>query len=253
MSSTPIIGIYALFFELDDNRYYVGKSFDILARYRAHLSKLKCGTHSNTKLLNAFNVIGKLPSLYVLEEMSTATDSALSEREIFWIAELDAFKHGFNNSLGGEGYSGEYSPHLLKDKANYIDFVRLLASGKYRTIKQAAAIADIPYDSARDICAGKSCTWISKYALNDYLLVLSNTGNRYTHKEEDHKYLEVLRCLATGNLNMKGISDSTGVSYNTVRSIACGVTHKYLQELYPEEYSRMKYRKRGNGSSKYLT
>lgn len=253
MSKIPISGIYVLFFESDDAQFYVGKSTNILSRYSSHISKLNCGTHANSKLYSAFISNNKVaPSLFILELVDISDNIKLAKREIYWIKELDSFSSGFNNSYGGEGYSGEYSVLLLKDTDNYINFVKILANTPNITIKEAALLADISYDSARDICAKKTGTWIQKYVPEEYLKIISCTGSRSTKTEPDHKYEQALRLLGEGSLNMKMISDKLEISYQIVRSIACGSTHKYLKDKYPEAYEIMLNRKRGNGSNKYL-
>lgn len=77
------------------DRYYVGSSCNLGRRIANHLSALRSGTHSNTKLQNAwFKYTESAFRIYLVEIIPENEDIIL--REQFWINYFDAFVSGFN-------------------------------------------------------------------------------------------------------------------------------------------------------------
>lgn len=99
-------GIYCITNTVN-GKQYVGQSTDIDARWRHHRDLLNAGCHVNRHLQYAWNKYGaesfRFSVLEILED-----DKHISEREIFWIQELDTFENGYNLTLGGEGQRGRY-------------------------------------------------------------------------------------------------------------------------------------------------
>lgn len=60
---------------------------------------------------------------------------------------------------------------------------------------------------------------------------------RANHTED--RYKAILLDIANTEDSLIYIAENNYVSYETVRDISCGKTHKYLQEEMPEEYSKM--------------
>jgi predicted GIY-YIG superfamily endonuclease len=249
LNLTNVSGIYCLYFETDDGAYYIGKSTNIKARYSAHCSKLSCNTHPNDKLRAAYQQYKKLPSIHVLE---VCVDLEASRREIFWIKEFEAYTSGYNNSLGGEGYSGEYSSLCLNSRDEYVEvFLYIYNNPTASLISVHNKFPHISYDTVRDMAVGRTHSWLSEHYPEEYISV--TTRRRSSAIYDKDKYVLVLKLLAENRLNMREISNACEVGYNLVRNIACGSSHKYLKDEYPELYAKMKGNKRGNGSSKFLT
>lgn len=99
MTTMDNIGIYCIFFEDVDNKYYIGCSTNLKRRISDHLASLLLNEHSNKKLQNTYNKYGKI----VVEIIEICSVDVLFDRETYWINQFDSFHHGFNQTTGGEG------------------------------------------------------------------------------------------------------------------------------------------------------
>lgn len=86
-----------------NNKQYVGKCVtSIEQRFKEHCADSKRRKLENRPLYKAFNKYGidnfKLSLLETVEDLNL-----LSEREIFWISELDTRNNGYNATYGGDG------------------------------------------------------------------------------------------------------------------------------------------------------
>lgn len=97
------------------NNVYIGQSVDIKARWIAHRSNLKCGTHSNRHLQNYFNKYGIEALTFSVIENCLPDQDKLNEREIYWTEFYDSFKNGFNLNKG-ENFTCHISiPYKIKN------------------------------------------------------------------------------------------------------------------------------------------
>lgn len=103
-----MVGIYGIRNTVN-GKWYVGQSQDIERRnkreraYLAH-GRFHSGSGDNKHMVNAWKKYGSDAfDWVVLEECSL---SQLDEREIFWIAEKDSYRNGYNQTLGGGGCRG---------------------------------------------------------------------------------------------------------------------------------------------------
>lgn len=95
-----ISGVYMLK-DLNNGKMYIGATAgDILKRCKAHLYKLKYGTHSNIYLQDAWNS-GNNFAIIVLEECG---GEKVETREEYWIALYDSNNRekGYNIESGGK-------------------------------------------------------------------------------------------------------------------------------------------------------
>ena len=83
---------------------YVGQAQSLSSRKYQHISRLKNHRHGNQHLQRAWDKYGE--ENFVWEVLEVCSPNMLDAREIFWIEELDSFKHGFNNTAGGGGLRG---------------------------------------------------------------------------------------------------------------------------------------------------
>ena len=98
-----ICGIYCIE-NLANGKKYVGLSIDINRRWSCHISKLDNNCHINKHLQSAWNNYGKDNFKFNIIEI--CNKDIINEREIYWIDKLEAFKNGYNNTIGGEGTFG---------------------------------------------------------------------------------------------------------------------------------------------------
>lgn len=89
-----------------NGKIYIGQtSVGLEERWRGHCSSAVSG--SNYHLHNAIRKYG--PDAFIKEVLEHTTVVEVNDREIYWIAELQAREHGYNMTDGGEGMRG-WSP-----------------------------------------------------------------------------------------------------------------------------------------------
>lgn len=106
-----ICGIYMIK-NLINEKVYIGKSFDIKKRWSNHRYELNKGIHVNNHLQSAWNKYGA--DNFEFSIVETCDEDSLSDKEIYWIKETDAYGSGYNQTEGGEG------SHLSDDIKNKI-------------------------------------------------------------------------------------------------------------------------------------
>lgn len=86
-----------------NGKQYVGKTeIDVQERFEQHKGIRNCPRDKNRPLYRAMRKYGV--ENFTVEELETVEDvSMLSERESFWIAQKDTFRHGYNCTRGGDG------------------------------------------------------------------------------------------------------------------------------------------------------
>lgn len=160
-------GIYCIYFEGIDGKYYIGCANDISLRTQNHLSALKRGNHHNYKLQKAYNTCG-VPSIEVLEYCHI--DNLLL-KEIEYIAKFDSYHSGFNLTLGGEGGSpGEANPSAKHTLDSYISILKKLAYSD-KTYSEISSETGVSVDIIKKISAQKAHTYLSKLYPNEYSLI----------------------------------------------------------------------------------
>ena len=82
---------------------YVGQTtLSLEERYKAHCTDAKKERNKKRKLYRAMNEFGF--NSFVIEEIEAVDEYRLLDfREIFWIAELNTFENGYNETKGGKG------------------------------------------------------------------------------------------------------------------------------------------------------
>lgn len=86
-----------------NNKVYIGQTrFTVEHRFKQHLKNYKI-EHRIQPLYLAFSKYGI--ENFEVETIEECSIDKLNEREMFWIAKYDSFKHGYNATLGGsKGY-----------------------------------------------------------------------------------------------------------------------------------------------------
>lgn len=228
-------GIYVLYFPKLDSPCYIGQSINIASRFNKHKNLLLLGKHTNSTLQEYYELNKVLPELLVLE--TTSDTSNLDSAEIAWIEKFLKYNISIANiakgGIGGLRGDAHHNSKYSNDK--YIEACKLIANSPTVELKYISRLTGIEYYTIRDIACGKSQIWLKSVIPEEYtkMLSINRSSKRYT----DSTYVRILELLAAKELNMREISDTLCVSYAVVRSIACGKTHTYLKDSYPDLYN----------------
>lgn len=98
-------------------KIYVGKTYDLRKRINCH----KCSAKKNKNII-LYNSIKKYGwGNHKLEVIEDLEDELLNEREIYWIKELDTYRHdnpnGMNMTKGGDGQRSTWMQNEKRRKA----------------------------------------------------------------------------------------------------------------------------------------
>ena len=98
-------GIYCIT-NIDNNKRYVGQTYDLKFRWMRHKSDLRGNRHHNKHLQAAWNKYGE--ENFVFDELEHCPIEQLDEREIYWIEYFDSQNQefGYNLADGGLGCRG---------------------------------------------------------------------------------------------------------------------------------------------------
>ena len=96
-------GIYQIKNKIN-GKVYIGYSKHLSKRKGEHLAALRANKHYNKHLQSSFNQYGELAFEFSVLEL--CQERYLKEREKHWIAELNAYQMGYNETFGGDGISG---------------------------------------------------------------------------------------------------------------------------------------------------
>lgn len=169
-------GIYLLRFS--DDSFYIGQSNDIYRRYRTHCTRLKNGTHVNSKMLTVYSATSKLPTLHILCECQ---ESDLDKYEIEAFEIFNPCLLGLNitppagefpNLLGEDNGFAKYSNECI------INLVHFLLRYKDKPLKVLAKEYGIHYSTVKNIANGTSHTWLKTVIPKEYNELLSMKGTR---------------------------------------------------------------------------
>lgn len=200
------IGIYAIYWEQDDSRVYIGQSINIKRRQKWHLDSLIDGTHYNYKLIDAYNLWGT-PVFYTVQECE---ESELDDLEIIWIEEFNSIHKGYNITSGGVSGRG-----LNHSQSKYSKFTLLrVFSLLYSTIlpyKRVAELARVNIYLVHNIAAGNSHLWLKSEYPEKFQLMLTNRSIRNKTN---------VRSLASRNITHKPLVSPTGETFNNITNIA---------------------------------
>lgn len=103
-----------------NNKLYVGKTTDSLViRFKEHCKACNKRNLEARPLYRAMRKYGKDKfSIHLIEEVDV---ELLSERESYWINQLDTYKNGYNATHGGDGkmlYDDEDTKKFIRDYQN---------------------------------------------------------------------------------------------------------------------------------------
>ena len=113
---------------LVDEWEYVGQAQDLFKRKKQHLYDLRNNKHYNKHLQNSWNQNGE--DSFVWSVIEYCDIEELDDAEIYWINELNSFRHGYNQCEGGKSIRGYVrSPEL---RAKHSEITRKYWTPEYR-------------------------------------------------------------------------------------------------------------------------
>lgn len=179
-----------MFWDQDNNNFYIGCSISVKNRVSNHLSDLNKNVHTNYKLQSRYNKWG-IPNIEVLE---LCDSKVLFDKEVSYIEEFDSFNNGLNLTKGADGRCyGE-----ANGAAKY----------NYNTYK------DILYNIAY---SGDSYAKIAE-SLDVTLGTVKHIGSMSTHLYLKDDFPELYAIIRTRNLNYDNSAKSKGIKYPIIVS-----------------------------------
>lgn len=99
-----MIGIYCIT-NIQNNKKYIGKSFDIEKRINGHKKMLNEKFHHNFHLQNSWEKYGENNFVFEIIEFGNFNNDELNKKEMYWINFYKSYnpQYGYNKTYGGDG------------------------------------------------------------------------------------------------------------------------------------------------------
>lgn len=251
-------GIYKLRFN-GTTKCYVGQSLDIERRFKEHTSAMR-NTRASKQLQEAYGLYGQ-PFLEILEQCAK---EALDAREDYYIKQYNSCIEGFNvkHTHGHRStLYGETAPGALASNDDILEIFEYLKDNPEFTAQEIANIVEVPYSVVRNISSGATNKWlIHVYGEEIYNKVIYNkckrSGELNSAATLSNQDVDMLFHYLLDNSNVPLIKVSelfTNISYETIKSIASGNNHRWLEYKYPEKYAKLLSLKGNRASQAYAT
>lgn len=234
---------------LENDCSYVGQAQSLLIRQYHHTSALNCNKHQNQYLQRSWNKYG--PDAFVWEVLELCPVEDLDEREIFWIEELDSFKHGFNCTAGGGGLRGYKQSD--ETKAKHAAVTRSIWTPERRA-RQSERMRD-PNSPARLVgprnpAYGKDHSGAKNGMYGRHHTEAANELNRQAHLGRKNTNSKPVICVETNTFywSMGEAKRATGCDDTTItrccrgiKKTCCGYHWRYATEEEIEHYKAIDY------------
>lgn len=229
-----ISGIYIIYFNTDNFKYYIGQSVDIHTRLTKHRAQLRNNTHPNYKLQAAYNKYGE--TLLVTDILQTInTVEYLDTLEVAWIAEFDSYRNGYNCHIGGSIItSGKDNSATKYNSQTYIDILMLLANTEL-SAKQISDKLNVTLGVVQSLAQLKTHIYLKKQYPKEYSIIEAKYLDRC--KKDTNIFRQVLLALFENSSCVHTAAKLTGASLGTVYGVLYGNSGKYLKDELPIEYN----------------
>ena len=173
--------IYIIYNDINDKKY-IGKTSHTV-EYRFNLHK-RDFSHFNYPLYNAMRKHGT--EHFYVEQLEECDDSALSEKEMYYINLYDTYRHGYNATLGGEGFRKyDYDEILSLWAEGYTIKAISEMTGAHRdVVGRILGDCGISKEDRKKCCYGANRKTVAQYDLNGVLLSVfpsASEAARQTH------------------------------------------------------------------------
>lgn len=211
---------------------YVGMTIrDTLVRFEEHCSFMRKGIHHSYKVQKAYTLYNTLPTLTLIETCKSLDELKLSE--IKHIEKLDTFNNGLNCTRGGDHtYEGKLSQDDYKAIVTFLAVTDL-------TAKEVAEELDVPYSIVNNISSGYTHNYLKEQIPEEYSTMISKVGTRTKKVHSTTVYHNILLDLVFTLDTYKVISARHNVNATIVAGISGGYKHRYLENEFPEVYSKL--------------
>lgn len=149
------IGIYAIYWEQENSKVYIGQSVNIEKRWLHHLWGLKNNKHINSKLQTAYNLYGK-PKFQILE---VSDINSLLIKEIFWVGEFNSIVYGYNIMHPEASKVGYLAANSKYSKLALLILFRLLRK-KDLTYEEISDLTGINKSTVLQISRNEKHSWL---------------------------------------------------------------------------------------------
>lgn len=177
--------IYKLYYTQTTEVYVGITSRSLESRLQEHSTRLQRGVHHSYKLQTAHSLHG-LPEVV---QIATADTKALAEElEIFYIAEYDSFRCGYNCTRGGEAMGvGEDCHSALYTQDDYLCVLAFLAHTSLSR-QEIAQECGVGSSVVAHIAQRKNHLYLEALAPEDYQLIRSRNRQAEYFATLDNKY-----------------------------------------------------------------
>ena len=221
MIMTVKSGIYCIYFDGVDDKYYIGCSIDIEKRIKEHQNALIKDAHPNAHLQSTYNKYGQV----VFEVLEECSIDKLHEREIFYINQFNSFKNGFNKTNGGDGGGfGEGNSQAKHTEEEYLSVLRLLAYTN-NTFSKISEVTGISINIIKHISRQSTHSYLQKLDPEAYAVVtnkLNQRDNSAATKGISYPKIKSPKGQEYTVTNIHAFADEHGLQYQNLHKVLTG-------------------------------
>lgn len=216
MKDKKICGIYCIE-NVINHKKYIGKSVNIICRWKEHKNRLYSGKSRNKYLQNSFNKYGEENfNFYIIEECEK---EILSEREKYYIVLYSTRnpEFGYNLTDGGEGISGFEHSEETKSLISFYSTGRIPTEETRNKISSALKGntngSFAKWDEERKLSvSGSKNAWFGKHWSDEEKERMSKQAKGRAHSDDAKKKISE---SLLGEKHKDSISKYIGVCWNS--------------------------------------
>lgn len=227
MTMTVRSGIYCIYFDNVDDKYYIGCSIDIDKRLKDHLAFFKRGKHPNTYMQSTYNKYGEP----VTEVLEICDSSVLYEREIYYIKLFNSYRAGYNRTTGGDGGGhGEGNTQSKHSEGDYLLVLNMLAYTN-DTFTEISKYTGVSVSIIKHISRLSAHAYLKDLAPEAYNIVKSKHNNRdNSAATKGITYPEIISPEGSTHVvtNIHKFAEEHGLQYQNLHKVLTGKRLSHL-------------------------